>query len=454
MVDARILIADDQAAILDALEVVLDGEPWAVTRASSPDEVLAAVADQDFDLALIDLNYSRDTTSGLEGLELLSRILADAPKLPVVVMTAWTSVEGVVEAMRRGARDFIEKPWKNARLLGVLRAQLELGRANDRSQRLVELEQRRSDRAPGMVASAPSMAPVLEIVERVGPSTANILITGEHGTGKEVLARHLHRVSARANEPMVIVNAGGLADGVFESELFGHVKGAFTDAKADRTGCFGLAHQGTLFLDEIGNMPLAQQAKLLRALQTGEIRPVGSSRARLVDVRVIAATNVDLSDAVQQGTFREDLLYRLNTIRVHLPPLRERTEDIAELARRCFERCSQRYGRALEGFSDAARDAMHKHSWPGNIRELEHAVERGVLMAKGARIDTVDLGLEGAARGNEATLEGMTLDEIEKHFLVQALQRADGNASAAAESLGLSRAAFYRRLARHGLRGE
>src|SRR5262249_21514809 len=294
-----------------------------------------------------DLKYARDTTSGREGLDLLARIRGQWSNLPVVVMTAWGSVDSAVEAMRLGARDYVQKPWDNTRLLTTLRVQVQLGRALHDARKLSEGTSRLQRAAlPSLVAQSPSMKAVLEVVDRIGPSDANVLITGEHGTGKEVIARQLHAVSPRGGRPLVPVNAGALSEGVFESELFGHVKGAFTDAKSDRAGCFELAGESTLCLDEVGNMPLSQQAKLLRVLQTGEFHPVGSSRVRKTNARVISATNADLRAAVRGGAFREDLLYRLNTVELQLPPLRDRREDIIPLASAVLQRQAQKYRRA------------------------------------------------------------------------------------------------------------
>ncbi len=445
----RILVADDQPDVLEALRLLLKSEGFEAGTASAPTEVLRAVERGDFDLALIDLNYTRDTTSGREGLDLLGKLRELDGTLPVVVMTAWGSVEGAVEAMRRGARDYIEKPWDNGRLLATIRTQVELGRALRRSQRL-EGENRhlKGEGAPELIAESEAMEPVLELIDRVGPSDANVLILGEHGTGKEVVARWLHAVSPRAKGPLVPVNAGGFSEGVFESELFGHVKGAFTDAKTDRVGCFELADGGTLFLDEIANVPLLQQPKLLRVLETGEIQRVGSSKVRSVDVRVVSATNADPSEAVAAGQFREDLLYRLNTVEIRLPPLRERRGDIPLLARHFLDRYATRYGRELEGLSDAAMEALIGHSWPGNVRELEHAVERAVLMARGSCIEAADLGL-GRRPDGSVMIEDLTLEEAERILIDKALERHQGNVSKAAEALGLSRSALYRRLQRH-----
>ncbi|MBV9264567.1 MAG: sigma-54-dependent Fis family transcriptional regulator, partial [Acidobacteriaceae bacterium] len=325
----RILIADDQPDVLEALRLLLKRDGYRIEACESPQQVLHAVEHRDYDLAIIDLNYSRDTTSGQEGLDLLANIQKLDATLPVIVMTAWSSIDLAVEAMRRGARDFIQKPWENERLASIIRTQLELSEAIRRGQRLeAENALLRGENLPTMIAQSPVMQPVLELMSRVGPSDANVLITGEPGTGKEVIARTLHAISPRATKPMVTVNAGGLAEGVFESELFGHVKGAFTDAKTDRVGRFELADTGTLFLDEIANVPMNLQAKLLRVLEIGEMERVGSSKTKKVDARVISATNANLQEEVESGRFRQDLLFRLNTIEIHLPALRERRDDI------------------------------------------------------------------------------------------------------------------------------
>src|SRR5208282_5133472 len=359
----RILIADDQPDVLEALRLLLKGEGYLTESTASPDGIVTAVKSKDFDLVLMDLNFARDTTSGQEGLDTLSVLQAMDSTLPVVVMTAWGSVGLAVEAMRRGARDFIEKPWDNARLIAILRTQIELSRALREGQRL-EAENRllRSEGRPTLIAESPAMRPVLDLLARVGPSDANVLITGEHGTGKEVIARSLHSLSERASRPMVTVNAGGLSEGVFESELFGHVKGAFTDAKTDRVGRFELAEGGTLFLDEIANVPLNLQAKLLRVLETGDLERVGSSTTRRVNVRVLAATNADVNAEAAAGRFRQDLLFRLNTIEIHIPPLRDRREDVDLLAHHFLHGYSQRYRKNISGFDTAAIKAMHEHA--------------------------------------------------------------------------------------------
>jgi DNA-binding NtrC family response regulator len=448
----RVLIADDQADVLEALRLLLKGEGFQIESASSPAGVLAALEAREFDVALVDLNYARDTTSGEEGLNLLSRLQAMDPTLPVVVMTAWGSVDVAVEAMRRGARDFVQKPWDNPRLLAILRTQAELSQALRRGQRLeAENSLLRGDRLPNLVAESPAMQAVVQVVARVGPSEANVLVLGENGTGKGVVARALHAVSTRATRPMVTVNSGGVSEGVFESELFGHVRGAFTDARSDRVGRFELADQGTLFLDEIANVPLGQQAKLLRVIETGEFERLGSSRTRKVDVRIISATNADLGEEVGAGRFRQDLLFRLNTIEIRLPPLRDRKEDLPLLAHHFLRQHAERYRKHLTGFEAGALQALLEHGWPGNVRELDHAVERAVLMSQGPVIRTADLALRPARDGGAGRLEDMSLEDVECFLIKKAMTRYDGNVSHAARALGLSRSALYRRLQRYGL---
>lgn len=448
---ARILVADDQPDILEALRMLLKGEGHQVETVKTPQGVLKALESRDFDLLVMDLNYTRDTTSGQEGLDLLQRIRNLDSTLPVVVITAWGTVDIAVEAMRRGARDFVTKPWDNARLLATVATQVELASAVRRYQRLEqENEVLRGKGGPKLIADSPAMRPVLELISRVGPSDANVLITGENGTGKGVVAEALHAVSPRARKPLLTVNMGGLPEGIFESELFGHVKGAFTDAKTDRAGRFELADGGTLFMDEIGNIPLSQQNKLLRTLETGEFEKVGSSRTQRANVRIISATNADPLAEVAAGKFRQDLLFRLNTIEIHLPPLRERPEDIPLLAHFFLKEHTEHYRKLVTGFEDSAIAAMKACPWPGNVRQLDHAVERAVLMCQGKAIRAVDLGLQAAAEA-AARVDDMSLEEVEAFLIKKALARHEGNARKAAEALGLSRSAFYRRLERYGL---
>jgi len=449
--ETRILIADDQPDVLDALRFLLAEDGYTCVTARSPAEIIDAVEHTDLDVAVIDLNYTRDTTSGQEGFELLARMRSLDPTLPVLVMTAWGSVAGAVEAMRRGARDYIEKPWDDDRLLSAVATQVELRRAIRRTERLAAENARRQRRdLPAFVAESAAMRAVKQTIERIAPSDAAVLITGEHGTGKEVVALWLHAHSDRAERPLVTMNAGGLSEGVAESELFGHVKGAFTDAKADRLGCFELADEGTLFLDEIANMPVSLQAKLLRVLQTGELRRVGSSRVQHVNVRLISATNSDLAAEIAAARFREDLLYRVNTVKVHLPPLRERRDDIEPLARHFLAHYAARYRKSLEGFEPKAHQVLLAHPWPGNVRELAHAVERAVLLAEGPNLSRDDLGL-GAGQAPGVADQEMSLDQAEKVFIQKVLARHGGDVRRAADQLGMSRSALYRRLQHHGL---
>jgi DNA-binding NtrC family response regulator len=450
-VNTRVLVADDQPDVLEALRLLLKGEGFEVLSAKSPHAVMESLSTTDVDAALIDLNYARDTTSGVEGLDLLSRLQALDATLPVVVMTAFASVDKAVEAMRRGARDFIEKPWDNNRLLAVIKTQIELGRALRRGQRL-ESENRslRATELPELIARSSAMQPVLQLIQRVGPSDASVLITGEHGTGKDLVARRIHSVSLRGSKAVVTVNVGGLSEGVFESELFGHVKGAFTDAKSDRVGRFELADGGTLFLDEIANLSASQQSRLLRVLQTGEFERVGSSKTRRVDVRLISATNADLKAEVTAGRFREDLYFRLNTVEIKLPPLRDRRDDILPLAEYFLRRHATRYRKSVSGFDTTGAQALLGYKWPGNVRELDHAVERAVLLSAAGQVTSADIGLASpSTNGND--LERMTLDAVEEHLIRRALERARGNVSEAAKELGVSRSALYRRLEKFGI---
>jgi len=446
----KILVADDQRDVLEALRLLFKGEGYRTETVNSPSGVVEALRESEFDLLVMDLNYSRDTTSGEEGLELLARVQALDSTLPVVVMTAWASVELAVEAMRRGARDFIQKPWENPRVLTIVHNQIEFCRAVRRAQKLEAENTALRSVAMPLIAESPAMRSVLELIARVGPSDANVLITGENGTGKSLVARALHAGSSRAGRPLIVVNMGGLSEGVFESELFCHVKGAFTDAKTERIGRFELAEGGTLFLDEIANVPSAQQTRLLRVLEAGEFERVGSSKTRKVDVRLIAATNADLRAEVEAGRFRQDLLFRLNTIEIHLPPLRERREDIPLLAEHFLRKHSQHYRKGIADLDDSANRVLLEHTWPGNVRELDHVVERSVLMARDNLVRAVDLGLQ-VSHEAAPQLEQMSIEEVERFLIKKMLARFDGNAKKAADALGLSRSAFYRRLEKYGL---
>lgn len=445
-----ILFADDQRDVREALRLLFKGAGYSAHEADSPRQALVLARETAFDLALIDLNYERDTTSGREGLELLGELHKIDDQLPVVVMTAWGNVELAVEAMRLGARDFIEKPWNNDRLLATVSNQLKLVGMERQTRRLEAAQSAdRTAHSKQIIAESPAMKGVLELITRVSPSDASILITGENGTGKSLIANSIHSASERSNQTLVTVNMGGMSEGVFESELFGHVKGAFTDAKQDRIGRIEMAEGGTLFLDEIANAPASQQAKLLRVMETGEYEKVGSSKTQKANVRFLSATNSDLLNEVENGRFRKDLLFRLNTVEIHIPPLRERRGDIVPMANAFLKVHAKRYRKEGIAFSQEAVRLMEHHSWPGNVRELNHAVERSVLMSGDSKIQPSDLGLGGG--GKTSNLEDMSLEEVERYLIQRTLSRCGGNARQAAESLGLSRSAFYRRLEKFGL---
>jgi DNA-binding NtrC family response regulator len=397
----------------------------------------------------MDLNYVRGDTSGEEGLDLLSRIQQIDSTLPVVVMTAWSTVEIAVEAMRRGAKDFVPKPWKNERLLAILRTQIELSRAL-RKERQLEQENLllRDETRQLLIAESRAMQPVLDAITRVGPSEANVLIMGENGSGKGVVAQALHTASTRKEKSMVTVNTSNIPEAVFESELFGHVAGAFTDAKSDRLGRFNLADGGILFLDEIATIPTNLQSKLLRVLENGQFEPVGSSKTYRVDVRILSATNAELGREVAEGRFREDLLYRLNTVEIRVPPLRDRKDDIPLLAKHFMRRHLARYRKQITGFDSASMQVLLDYPWPGNVRELDHTVERAVLMAKGEVVRASDLAL-GQKYEDSPRLEEMTLEEMERWLIKKTISRLNGDISQTAKALGLSRSALYRRLEKY-----
>jgi DNA-binding NtrC family response regulator len=451
-----LLVADDAPDVRTAVRLLLSGEGIDVQAVGSPAGALAAAAERRFDAALIDLNYARDTTSGGEGLDLLARMRAQDPDLPVVVMTAWSSVELAVQVMRAGARDFVEKPWDNARLVSVVRNQVELGRALRRSRRL-EAENallRGARDEEVVIGTSPAMAELLSLAARVAGADSPVLVTGENGTGKGLLARWLHRRSARFAGPFVEVNAGAIPETLFESEMFGHVKGAFTDAREPRAGRFEVAEGGTLFLDEVGNLPAGAQAKLLRVLERGEFEPVGSSRTRRADVRVVAATNADLGGMVDQGRFRQDLYFRLALVELRLPALRDRREDVPALAAAALARAAARCRRDVEGFAPDALAALDAYAWPGNVRELQNVVERAVLLAGEARITARDLRLVAGPSSAPASLQEMSLEDAERALLRAALRRCGGCVQEAARALGLSRSAMYRRMEKLGLHSD
>jgi DNA-binding NtrC family response regulator len=447
---ARVLIADDQRDVLEALRILLKGEGYQTEAATSLAGIFNALERKEYALLLMDLNYTRDTTSGQEGLSAIPKIQEIDNTLPIVVMTAWATIELAVDAMKHGARDFVTKPWDNQRLLTIVRTQIELAAALRRERKLEAENEMLRGTMPDLIAQSPAMRPTIEMISRVAPSDANVLITGENGTGKSLIAQAIHALSPRTSRTMITVNMGGLSETLFESELFGHVKGAFTDAKADRAGRFELADESTLFMDEIANIPLAQQTKLLRVIESGDFERVGSSKTLHANVRIISATNANLESEIAAGRFRQDLLFRLNTIQIALPSLRDRREDIMLLANSFLRQHVQRYRKEITGLDEQARERLLHHRFPGNVRELDHVIERAVLMAQDRQIRAADLGLTSAG-AESRSLEEMSLEEVEAFLIKKALARNEGNARKAAEALGLSRSAFYRRLQQYGL---
>jgi DNA-binding NtrC family response regulator len=445
-----ILIVDDDASIVRALRLLLTSEGLDSAGCASPEAALEAVRRQSFQVALVDLNYRDDTTSGKEGLALIGALRDAVEDLPIIAMTGWGTIGIAVEAMQRGAVDFIEKPWDNHRLLNVIRMQIRLGEAVQRERRLraENLLLRAQDDGGTIVSHSRVMVELLAMARRVAQSDIPVLITGENGTGKSLLADYIHRHSARAAGPFIPVNMGALSESTFESEMFGHIRGAFTDAKSDRVGRIEVAERGTLFFDEIANLPLAQQAKILRLLEERSYEKLGSSFSRQADVRFISATNAELGVLVAERSFRQDLLYRLNGVTLRMPALRERPDDIPLLADRFLARVRDRYQSPARVFSASARNAMVAYAWPGNVRELQHVVERSVLLAQSEAITECDLQLEGDSLAPDAgaELDNLSLDAVEAWFIRRTLTRHDGNANMAARALGISRSALYRRL--------
>ena len=448
-----VLIVDDQADVRQAVALMLADEGYQVLDAADPEQALALLQQQPVALVLFDMNYSRDTTSGREGLDLLAAMRALDEGRPLVAMTAWGSIDLAVQALQQGAADFLEKPWDNNRLLSIIRTQIERSRALDRARRVGQVaELERADKAPGgIVAKAESMRKLLDMAHRVAASDAPILLTGENGAGKGLLAEQIHRWSPVADEVFVAVNMGAIPESLFEAEMFGHAKGAFTDAREARAGRFELADGGTLFLDEVGNLPAAQQGKLLRVLETGEFERIGETRTRRSQVRLITATNADLRAMVETGEFRRDLYFRLNTIELRIPALRERPADIQPLAERFLDIQNRKYSRSLS-FSDATLAALHEHDWPGNVRELAHAIERAVLLAGGQAIEPEHLMLfePSTQRSNEQAI--VPLEDLERETIERAMVHFQGDVLHAAEALGLSRSALYRRLEKYGFK--
>ena len=451
MTKAKILVADDKTDVTEALRLLLSGENYEVFIANTPAQLLEGVKTSDPDILLMDLNYSRDTTSGVEGITLIPQVLKIKPEIPIIVMTAWATIKLAVESLHCGAKDFVEKPWDNNRLLSILKNQLKLSSTIKQRDNLLEQNRiLRAEHNNNFIAEDDSMKSVMALIERIAPSDASVLITGENGTGKSQLAKVLHKLSSVTDKSMITINMGAIAETVFESEMFGHVKGAFTDARKDRIGRFELADQSSLFLDEIANIPISQQAKLLRVLESGEFERLGSSQTRKATVRLISATNADMKQIIESGEFRKDLFYRLNTVEIKLPSLRDRKNDIIPLAQSFLKEKARRYCRDISGFDGSAEKALLAYHWPGNIRELAHAIERAVLMASGELITQSDLLLDPRDIDLPTNIQNMTLEQAEKSLIKSALEQAENNVLEASEILGVSRSSLYRRLEKYG----
>jgi DNA-binding NtrC family response regulator len=455
----KILIVDDDEDILTAARLLVRRNFAGALSTRSPEDIPGLLEQHDIDVVLLDMNFGPGESSGREGLQWLERTLEIDPQMVVVMITAHGSVDTVVEAMKRGATDFVSKPWQNEKVVATLSAAVALhrSRAETESLRRANIVLREATSAPraNLIGQSAAMNGVLSIVGRAAPTDANVLILGENGTGKELVAREIHRQSARARQVFLAVDLGSISETLFESELFGHRKGAFTGATDDRPGRFQAAHGGTLFLDEIGNLPMHLQAKLLSALETRTVTAVGSDRPEPVDVRVIAATNTPIEVLRDEQQFRPDLLFRLNTVEITVPPLRQRVDDVMPIARHYAETYSRKYGKRLKTFSPGAGEAMCAYDWPGNVRALRHAVERAVILARNDVLEAADLQLESGATddtpGEEPAMLPLNLEQMERRAVEKALHKHKFNISRAARELGLTRASLYRRMEKHGL---
>ena len=446
---ATILVADDDEDIRLALELLLIADGYQVTEASNAKEVMLKASHQPPDLILLDMNFSRDTTSGQEGLDILSQL--KSYNIPVILMTAWGSIELAVNGLQQGASDFIEKPWNKLKLLNSIKQQLSFSRLKEEHQGYRQLLAQ-EDSKP-WICQSQSMLAIEQLIEQIGPTDANVLILGENGTGKSLLAGRIHHLSHRQAAPFITVNMAAIPETLFESELFGHQKGAFTDAKQNRVGRFQLADKGTLFFDEIGSLPLALQPKLLRVLEGGKYEVLGSSQTQTTNVRLISATNADVNQLVANNAFRQDLLYRLNTLVITIPPLRERLEDIQPLAETFIRQFTAKYHKANLSLSPDAVDKLKGHAWPGNIRELSHSIERAVLLCIGNEISAQQLLLD-IPESDSHELALQPLEQAERKLIEKAMAVTSGQVIEAAKLLDISRNALYRRLEKFGIKHE
>lgn len=447
MAEAIILVIDDRPEIVVSAQFVLEDHGYQVISAKSPNDAKDVLSEQHVDLILLDMNFSLDTTSGEEGLEFLSWLQRQKVNAAIVAMTAWSNVELAVKAMQLGAGDFIEKPWKNQRLLQVISQQLELLGLKSLTKKLQQrLEPAASEETYQWRSLC--MLELMDQVKSVAQADVSILLTGENGTGKSQLAEYIHQVSSRNAGPLISVNMGAISESLFESEMFGHKKGAFTDAKSDRIGRFELAKGGSLFLDEIANIPLSQQAKLLRVLESGEYEVLGTSLTEVTDIRIISATNANCSELINKDEFREDLFYRLNTIEFNLPPLRERVEDIVPLAMYLLNRFTSKYNKQPMTFDKEAEQLLQSYHWPGNIRELSHILERATLLNRDSIITAAGLNINSVNTNGES-IAMMTLEQAEKTLIKKALITAAGNITQSAQLLGITKSSLYRRLEKY-----
>ena len=454
----KVLIVDDNEDLLKAAKMFLKRHFRQVDIEKNPEAIPSLISNDDYDVILLDMNFTKDVSSGKEGYYWLEKILEMDPSSVVVLITAYGDVQMAVKAIKAGATDFVLKPWENEKLLATLFSAMKLRETKreveDLKARQREMNIAINERYRDIIGSSPAMMKMFETIDRVAKTDANVLILGENGTGKEVVARAIHRNSNRSQSGFVNVDLGSISETLFESELFGNKKGAFTDAKEDRAGRFEIANKGTLFLDEIGNLSLPLQAKLLTALQSRTVARVGSNKEIPIDIRLICATNLPLYEMVKENRFRQDLLYRINTIEIELPPLRERAEDIPLLANHFLKQYNEKYNKKILRVSEPSLSRMQKHSWPGNIRELQHAIERAVIMAGSNVLQPEDLSLSASPVHKDAEqvmLDQYNLEEVEKILIRKVLKKYNGNITQAALELGLTRSSLYRRLEKHGL---
>jgi DNA-binding NtrC family response regulator len=452
----RILVVDDDTDVLNAARLYLKQHVEKVDVETNPKLVPSLMKEYDYDAILLDMNFTEDVSSGEEGFTWLEKILEIDPAMAVVLITAYGDVEKAVQAVKMGASDFVLKPWQNEKLLATVTSAMNLSQSKRDSQRLktqnAALKADMEQPYQNIIGESRVMEQVFQTIEKVAKTDANVLITGENGTGKELVARALHRRSNRSENAFISVDMGALPESLFESELFGHEKGAFTDAKESRAGRFEIANGGTLFLDEIGNIPLQLQPKLLSAIQTHEIRKIGSNKTTKIDIRLICATNENINEMVKNQDFRQDLLYRINTIEIKLPPLRERVEDVPLLVEHFLKKYRTKYKKQVHGITNQALEHLKNYHWPGNIRELEHAVERAVIMTDEDKLQKGDFLLTSRSENSDQLpVAGLNLEEVEKTVIRKAMEKHEGNISHAAEELGLTRASLYRRLEKYGL---